>query len=203
MIKNQAGQIIGAQMVTAADGTPFTGAVTVYVTGDGGTQAAGSVGSGACVHEGNGFHSYTPTQSETNYNHVAYTFVGSGAVPVTLQVFPKDLALNGVMATGTLSGIHSATTADLGTNAPVTDIVDMVLYIPSRGLVRIVDSYDSGTGVATFASTVATLTDGDVWYLFATPSASESSPIPANVKLVNDVTIIGDGSSGNKFRGNP
>jgi hypothetical protein len=85
--KNVAGQKIGAQMVSASDGSAFTGSVTVYVTGDGGTQAAGSVGSGACTHEGNGYHTYAPAQAETNYDLTAFTFIGTGAVPVTIQVF--------------------------------------------------------------------------------------------------------------------
>lgn len=89
MKKNVASQVIGAQMVSASDGSAFTGAVTVYVTGDGGTQAAGSVGSGACTHQGNGFHSYAPAQAETNYDHVAFTFIGTGAVPATVQAYPS------------------------------------------------------------------------------------------------------------------
>jgi hypothetical protein len=89
MKKNTAGQVIGCQMVSATDGSAFTGAVTVYVTGDGGTQAAGSVGSGAGTHEGNGFHTYAPAQAETNYDHVAFTFIGSGAIPATVQVYPS------------------------------------------------------------------------------------------------------------------
>jgi len=88
MKRNVASQVIGAQMVSATDGSAFIGSVTVHVTGDGGTQAAGSVGSGACVHEGNGFHTYAPAQAETDYAHVAFTFVGTGAVPATVQVYP-------------------------------------------------------------------------------------------------------------------
>lgn len=87
MKKNVASQVVGAQMVSATDGSAFTGSVTCYVTGDGGTQAAGSVGSGACTHEGNGFHTYAPAQAETNYDHVAFTFTGSGAVPATVQIY--------------------------------------------------------------------------------------------------------------------
>lgn len=87
MKKNTASQVIGAQMVSATDGSAFTGSVTCYVTGDGGTQAVGSVGSGACTHEGNGYHTYAPAQAETNYDHVAFTFTGSGAVPATVQVY--------------------------------------------------------------------------------------------------------------------
>jgi hypothetical protein len=87
MQKNVASQKIGAQLVSATDGSAFTGSVTVYVTGDAGTQAAGSVGSGACTHEGNGYHTYAPAQAETNYDLIAFTFVGTGAVPATVQVY--------------------------------------------------------------------------------------------------------------------
>ncbi len=86
MTKNTAGQKIGAQLTAAADGTDFTSSVTCYVTGDGGTLATGSVGSGACVHEGHGYHTYAPAQAETNYDLIAFTFAGSGAITVTVQV---------------------------------------------------------------------------------------------------------------------
>lgn len=87
MKKNVASQRIGAQLVSATDGSAFTGTVTVYVTGDAGTQAIGSVGSGVCTHEGNGYHTYAPAQAETNYDLVAFTFIGTGAVPATVQVY--------------------------------------------------------------------------------------------------------------------
>jgi hypothetical protein len=89
MKKNVAGQKIGAQMITASDGSVFTGAVTVYVTGDAGTQAVGSVGSGACTHEGNGYHTYAPAQAETNYDLIAFTFIGTGAIAATIQIEPS------------------------------------------------------------------------------------------------------------------
>src|SRR5690349_8402384 len=89
MKKNVAGQRIGAQLVSATDGSAFTGSVTVYVTGDAGTQAVGSVASGACAHEGNGYHTYAPAQAETNYDLCAFTFIGSGAVPATVQVYTQ------------------------------------------------------------------------------------------------------------------
>ena len=87
MKKNVSGQKIGVQMCSATDGSAFTGSVTVAVTGDAGTQATGSVGSGACTHEGNGYHTYAPAQAETNYDLVAFTFTGTGAIPSTVQVF--------------------------------------------------------------------------------------------------------------------
>lgn len=88
MKKNVSGQFIGVQMISATDGSAFTGAVTAYITKDGGVQAIGSGSpAGQCVHEGNGFHTYAPTQAETNADHIAFTFIGSGAVPSTIQVY--------------------------------------------------------------------------------------------------------------------
>lgn len=87
MQKNVSGQKVGTQMTNASDNSAFTGSVTVYVTGDGGTQAIGTVGSGVCTHEGNGYHTYTPSQAETNYDLVAFTFVGTGAKPVTVSFY--------------------------------------------------------------------------------------------------------------------
>jgi hypothetical protein len=89
VIKNTASQKVGAQMVSATDGSAFTGSVTVSVTVDAGTQATGTVGSGACTHEGNGYHTYAPSQAETNGDLVAFTFTGTGAVPQTVQVYTR------------------------------------------------------------------------------------------------------------------
>jgi hypothetical protein len=83
MIKNVAGQVIGAQMIDATTGTAFAGVVTVYITGDGGTQAGGA---GPIQAEGHGLFNYFPTAAETNYTLIAFTFDGSGAIPVTIQV---------------------------------------------------------------------------------------------------------------------
>lgn len=93
MRRNIAGQFIGAQMNSASDGTAFTGAVTVYVSPNGAAQVLGSGGLGSpsngnAVHMGNGYHEYAPSQAETNHSHVAFTFIGSGAIPTTVQVFP-------------------------------------------------------------------------------------------------------------------
>lgn len=89
MKKNVSGQVIGCQLISKTDGSAVTsGTTTVYVTGDGGTQAAGSVGSGACTHEGQGFWTYAPAQAETNYDHIAFTFVNTSACNATIQVYP-------------------------------------------------------------------------------------------------------------------
>lgn len=121
MRKNTAGQIIGCQLVSKTDGSAVTsGTTTVYVTGDGGTQGAGSVGSGACTHEGQGFWTYAPAQAETNYDHVAFTFTNAAAVPVTVQVYPSfpqtgdNFARLGAPAGASVSADVAAVKTDTG-----------------------------------------------------------------------------------------
>jgi hypothetical protein len=88
--KNVAGQIVCGQLNSKTDGSAVTsGTTTCYVLGDGGTQAAGSVGSGACTHEGNGLWSYAPAQAETNYDNVVFTFVNASAVIASVQIYPS------------------------------------------------------------------------------------------------------------------
>ena len=109
MKRNTAGQKIGAQVITAADGTAFSGSVTVYVTKDAGTQVIGSVGSGAATDEGNGYYTYAPSQAETDGDLLAYTFVGSGAIPVTVQVVPSSEVWDIVQANHTTAGTMGKT----------------------------------------------------------------------------------------------
>src|SRR5688572_29530310 len=133
MRKNVVGQVISAELVSSTDGSEFTGTVTVYVTGDAGIQAIGSVGSGLCTHEGHGLHSYLPAQAETNYDHVAFTFTGTGAVPVTVQLFTRydsnveTIKTNPVVNAGTLTfptgaTLASTTNITAGTITTVTNL---------------------------------------------------------------------------------
>lgn len=72
-------------MVALADRTDVTsGTTAVYVLGDGGSQSAGG---GTVTHEGNGTWSYVPTQAETNYAHIAFTFKNALAVSSTVNVY--------------------------------------------------------------------------------------------------------------------
>lgn len=85
MIRNQANQSAGGQMINAGTGADFAGAVTVYITIDNGVQALGSVGAGVCTAEGHGYFSYNPSQAETNGALIVFTFVGVGAVTQSVQ----------------------------------------------------------------------------------------------------------------------
>lgn len=174
MKKNVASQVIGAQMCSATDGSDFTGAVTVYVTGNGGTQAVGSVGAGACTHEGNGFHTYAPAQSETNYDHVAFTFKGSGALTVTVQVdttFPQtadaptaaaiadavwDEVITGHTTATTLgayiSNINATTTNGTYGNSALKTLIDTVDTVVDSILVDTAEIGAAGAGLTALAS---------------------------------------------------
>lgn len=141
MKKNVASQTIGAQMVSATDGSAFTGTVSCFVTGDAGTQGAGG---GSVVHEGNGYHSYSPTQAETNYDHIAFTFTGSGAVPATVQVytdFPQSgdsFARLGAPAGASVSADVAAVKTQ--TSAIETDTQDIQSRLPAALVSGRIDS---------------------------------------------------------------
>lgn len=158
MRKNVSGQTVGATIITAADGSAFTGSVTVHVTGDGGTQATGSVGSGACTSEGNSYFSYAPSQAETNYDHVAFTFTGTGAIPVTVQIyttFPQtgdSFARLGAPAGASVS-------ADIATRASQTSVdgVPTTAELEARTLAAA--SYATAANQTTIASAIAALND--------------------------------------------
>ena len=116
MIKNTSGQAVSAQLVAVADGEDVTsGTTTIYVTGDAGTQASGG---GTVTHEGNGCWSYQPTQAETNYDHVSYTFVNTAAISVTVQRDPITLA--DYKATGFSTHDAAAVVTALGDGSSLT-----------------------------------------------------------------------------------
>jgi len=121
MRKNVASQIIGAQMITAADGTAFSASTVVaWVSGAGSTAVAGTTGAGVCAHLGNGFHVYNPAQSETNYDFVAFTFVATSAIPVTVQLYPRPITVaNEALLNEGASGLVSSTCASGSTTTTI------------------------------------------------------------------------------------
>lgn len=129
MIRNQANQTVGAQMISATTGAAFAGTVTVYVTGDAGTQAIGSVALGICTLEGNGFYTYRPAIAETNYDSVAFTFVGVGAIPSTVQV--ETLTVGQVAALASGGALLVYTGRDLATQA----LNELMVYGPGDSII--------------------------------------------------------------------
>lgn len=116
-----AGQTFGIQMTTAADGSDFTSTVVGYITIDNGSQAIGSVGSGVCTHKGKGYHTYSPSATETNGALIAFTGFASGAITATKQyetVFPYGII-------DYLVGASSSTTQiNPGSVAPAASVAD-------------------------------------------------------------------------------
>ena len=159
-------------MCSATDGSAFTGSVTVSVTGDAGTQATGSVGSGACTHEGNGYHTYAPAQAETNYDLVAFTFTGTGAIPATVQVFttfPQSVDLSTGITGGTITTVTNLT------NLPT---------IPANWLTAAGTAADFGAEMATAIWTDTTAGDFTV-------AASIGKSVMNGVALGTGLTING------------
>ena len=107
MLKNTAGQTIAFNAIDPDDGAAVTsGSPAVYYCLDAGTQATGA---GACVHEGNGAWSYSPAQAETNAAHVAFTFVLSGAINHTINVYPSVFDYTTAAVDANLTGILGTT----------------------------------------------------------------------------------------------
>jgi hypothetical protein len=118
MRRNIASQVICAQLISKTDGSNVTsGTTTVYYLGDGGTQTSGG---GTVTHGGNGCWSYVPTQAETNFAHVAFTFTNTSAITVTVQVYTKQYDSSGYTnvssGTGTGQISLSSGTVTVGTN---------------------------------------------------------------------------------------
>lgn len=221
MKKNVSGQFVGAQMINATTGTAFTGSVTVSVTGDAGTQATGSVGSGACTHEGNGYHTYAPAQAETNYDLVAFTFTGTGAVPVTVQVytsFPQTgdnfarigapagasvsadvAAVKAVLPAALVSGRIDASVGAMAANVLTATAINADAFTAAKFAADVTTELQSGLATAAALSTVAGYIDTEVAAIKAKTDSltfTVAGQVDANIQSVNDVTVNGNGSAG-------
>ena len=200
MKKNIASQSIGAEMITAADGTAFTGTVTVLITIDNGTQSAS--GGTAPAHEGNGYHSYTPTQAETNGDHIAFTFTGSGAVPATVQVFTSfpQTVDNNVLAAGAtgfaaIDTVVDAILVDTGTTIPasITALNDVAATdIVSAGAIT-----TSSGAVSTVTTVGTTTTNTDMRGTDSAATAANLATVDTNVdSILVDTAEIGTAGAG-------
>lgn len=183
MKKNVASQVIGVQMVSATDGSAFTGTTSCLVTGDGGTQAAGG---GTVTHEGNGFHTYAPTQAETNYDHIGFTFTGTGAIPRTVQVyttFPQtgdNYARLGAPAGASVS-------ADVA--AIKSDTADILVDTGTSGVIVVTNNDKTGYSISGTKTTLDALNDLTAAQVNAEVDTALNTAIPGvpTAGSVNDV----------------
>lgn len=226
MKRNVSGQIMGAQMTTIADGSIFTGAVTCYVTGDNGVQTLGTVGSGVCAHKGNGLHNYVPSNAETDYDFIQFTFVGTGAVTHTIPVYTVDeiaesvwdaqltdhllagsfgLQLGNLSKTVTSFGQAQAgsdQTITLEAGAPATNFCDPGLVLitggTGAGQSREIVDYNTTTKVATVARTFRTPPDSTSTYVTLPVGALlHSNEGIAQGGGVSSITLNASAPSGN------
>lgn len=121
MFKNVASQVIGVQLVIGGTGTDagqaYTGTATAYVTLGTGTFGTGG---GTIAHKGQGYHTYVPTQAETNADHIAYTFTASGVIPSTVQVVTVDKEASDRLTAGAKAMVYG--TVGTGTAHTTTQI---------------------------------------------------------------------------------
>jgi len=203
MIKNTAGQKVGAQMVSATDGSAFTGSVTVSVTVDAGTQATGSVGSGACTHEGNGYHTYAPAQAETNGDLIAFTFTGTGAVPQTVQVYTRlanpTVDVDTIKTQSVTCAAGVTVLASVGTAATSTAQTGDAYAIVNSGthgnaaLKTLIDAVDDflDTEIAAILAAVDTEV-GDI-KTQTDKLTFNGTLVQSDLKKINGTTVNGDG----------
>lgn len=99
-----------------------------------------------------------------------------------------DLALG--IVSGQLSGTHTTTSADLGTNAPAAISNGSLVWNKTAGQARIVSGYTSGTGVVTWDDALTSAwSDNDVWYIF--PGGPGMTTADINAEVDTALTDIG------------
>ena len=115
MRKNTTGQYVAFQAISKTDGSDvITGTPVVYYTIDGGTQAQTTA---TAVHEGNGQWSVALSQSETNGDHIVFSFVLTGAVTQTVNVYTLDADLTNLDVAVSTRSIFDASTDTVTTDA--------------------------------------------------------------------------------------
>ena len=157
MKKNVASQFIGVQMTTAADGTDFAGAVTCTIAKDGAAPVA-SGGTGPTL-QATGYYEYSPSQAETNYDHIAFHFVGTGAISVTLQVytqFPQTgdtyALANGATGFAAIDTVVDTINTNVGTaGAGLTNIGTVATVTTLTNLPAIPANWLTAAGIAAAA----------------------------------------------------
>jgi len=189
MRKNIASQLVSAQLLSATDGSDITtGVVTVEVTIDSNTQTTGT---GTISHEGNGLWNYTPTQAETNGNHIVFTFKHGNAITTSIQVYtisfdPHDVASLGLTNVDTTISSRS----DFNASSDAVANVTLVDTVTSNTDMRGTDSalLDSNYVSPDNTSIAAILTDTSTTIPNQINSLNDFNPSTDTVANVTTVT---------------
>lgn len=187
---------------------------------EGGTTLAQKNDSGATTHRSSGLYTTPINTTDTNTSGMLVVSVTkTGALPIKqeYQVLPALVydqrfsvvnsgALNGVIAYGTAQ-FATATTIQLATTETNADdtLIGCVVgaYGSTQGYwqFRAITDYVLSTDTATVDGWTVTPSGTITYVVYAAAPASTSTPIPVNVKQMNDATVLGNGTSGNKWRG--
>lgn len=176
MLRNAVNQTICAQLINKVTGDPVTvGPTTIRITGDHGVQFDGT---GAIIHEGNGEWSYVPVLAETNFAHIAFTFLNPVALNATKQLYTTPEGLG--------SGPYS-----------ITITVRTNLGIPIQGAqVALYKSDDYRFGTTDINGQVIFYSEPAVWttvaiitnnYQFTTGTITV---VDANISVIYDGVLI-------------
>jgi len=192
MRKNTAGQHVGATMNAIADGDPITTGVTLVVTGDGTQSASG----GTLAHKGNGVWDYIPTQAETNFNNVMYTFISALAPNQsvtydTISYDPHDLANLGLT---NLDALISSRMATFTYTAPDNTSITAILG-DTNELQLNQGSWLTATGFNTVVPDNTTIADTNNILDALTELDSESN-LRYTAKALENVVTLGTGVRG-------
>jgi hypothetical protein len=136
------------------------------------TQTAGGAhADGGLVHVSDGVGSLDLPDAACAVGTDGSSYVRYGGVFTDMLVTGGVVRLvNETALSGLFSGTHSTTSGDLGTNAPANSIIGMTLYFPTVRQARIVETYNTGTGVAGWTTALAAAPqDDEAWELFPTP----------------------------------
>ena len=182
MIKNTANQYITFGAIAVADGLPVTtGAPTVHLSKDGGSQATST---NTATHVGNGLWQLELTQSETNADHLGAAMVLANAVNAFTQVYPLTLsdfksdatAANQTSISNAISALHDFDPAN-DVVASVTSVATCVSNSDMRGTDAANTVAPDNAGIAANGTAIAALND-----------FNPASDVVANVTTVGSVT---------------
>ena len=175
MRKNTTGQYVAFQAISKTDGSDvITGTPVVYYTIDGGTQAQTTA---TAVHEGNGQWSVALSQAETNGDHIVFSFVLTGAVTQTVNVYTLDADLTNLdVAVSTRSTVAA------------TDIVSGGAITTSGGAVSNVTLVDTTTTNSDMRGTDGANTVAPDNASIAAILTDTGTTIPASISALNDLS---------------
>lgn len=171
-------------------------------------------------HMENGYYSKALNTTDTNtLGRLTITVSESGALPirqeyevVTADEFDRlfastgPIATLGIVARGTAQAATS-TTIQLASAETFADDTIVGCIVGALGSTqgywqfRAITDYVSSTDTATVDAWTVTPSGTITYVVYAAGPASATSLVPVNVKQINDTTVLGAGTSGNKWRG--